>query len=74
MVAITDGGNYDSSELDGRIIDPLGLASGTGTVDSGGGRGSGGGGAIGTSDLLLLISALLLLLMMSARRLKTTSR
>ena len=70
MVAITDGGNYDSSELDGRIIDPLGLASGTGIVSRGGGRG---GGAIGTSDILLLISALLLL-MMSARRPKTPSQ
>ncbi len=73
MLVITDGGPYDSSGLDGRVVDDMvatvnellpradGVSTNGGGV-SGGGSGSGGGGTIGVGYILLLLGALALLI------------
>ena len=75
MLVLADGGVYDDSSLDTRIVDPL-IIGGKEFSDTELIIRSlifAYGGAIGTSDILLLISALLLLLIGSVRRSKTTS-
>ena len=86
MLVITDGGNYDSTGLDSRVIDPpcIGLVEECITRDPADDavddiisrpRG-GGGGAVGISDAMLLIAVIALLLTATARnrrRKQTTS-
>ncbi|MXX98780.1 MAG: hypothetical protein F4Y58_02580 [Gammaproteobacteria bacterium] len=73
MLVLTDGGPYDSSGLDSRVLDPLSV--GTKEFDTyreeQRRRGGGGGGAIGVSDILLLIGALVLITLASRKRRKT---
>ena len=72
MVVLSDGGSYDSSSLDGRVLDPTGFSKNPFARDSGRrAGGGGGGGAIGVSDILLLIGALVLITVASRKRRRT---
>ncbi|MBC6413513.1 MAG: hypothetical protein GDA45_01045 [Chromatiales bacterium] len=74
LVAVTDGGPYDSDgTVNGRVIDPTATSVELLTAGSFSGtarRGGGGGGAIGIADTLLLITALLMLIATARRQRK----
>ena len=72
MLAITDGGPYDSDGVvNGNVVDPTGIGTELfpePTIQSQ--RRGGGGGAIGVSDMLILLGALVLLIVSARQRKK----